>query len=95
MNAGFQRRTRPTISILRIFLILGVVAVLSGTARAEHASCEEASRMNLGRILPSGLLMFERAPILTDVDADDENNDICPVPIMTSGGPGVLRFQVS
>lgn len=92
MSAGVQHRTRPTISILRIFLIPGVVAALSGTARAEHAPCDEASRMNLERILPSGLLMFEMAQILTEVDADDENNDICRVPIMTSGGPGVLRF---
>jgi hypothetical protein len=77
-------------------LIAGVVAVLfSGTARAEPASCDEASRINLERILPPGLPMFEMAQILTDMDADDQNNDICRVPIMTSGGPGVLRFQVS
>ena len=51
--------------------------------------------MNLERILPPGLLMFEMAQILTDMDSDDENNDTCLVPMMTNVGPGVLRFQVS
>ena len=51
--------------------------------------------MDLEGILPPGLFMFEMAQILTDMDAGDENNHICLVPIMTSGGPGVLRFQVS
>jgi hypothetical protein len=78
-----------------MLLVAGVAAVLSGAARAKLVSCDEASRMSLERILPPGLLMFEMAQILTDVDADNENNDTCRVPIITSGGPGVLRFQVS
>ena len=51
--------------------------------------------MSLERLLPRNLLMFEMAQILTDFDADDENNGTCRVPIMTNGGAGVLRFKVS
>lgn len=51
--------------------------------------------MSLERISPPGLLIFEMAQILTDFDSDHENADSCRVPIMTNGGPGVLRFQIS